>query len=88
MMEFHLDDLLNDVIALNERDYMYGRGTLRLRLLSVTLSRADPGWAKVVGLFIDFRGDEHGVREALVRVEALTAHLRSVGAGVRGAISE
>lgn len=86
MMEFHLDDLLGDVIALDERDYLYGMGTLRLRPLRVTLSRADPGWAKVVGVFIDFRGGEHGVREALVRVEALTAHLRSAAAGMRGAM--
>lgn len=76
MLDLHLDDLLGEVVSLRERDYMYGIGTLRLRVLRVGLLRTEPGWAIMVGAFVDFRGDEHGLREVTVRVEALASHLR------------
>jgi hypothetical protein len=83
MMEFHLDELLGEVVTFEEREYAYGIGKLRLRLLRVGLSRSDPGWATVVGAFVDFRGIEHDIRQVSVRVEALAAHARRVRAGER-----
>jgi hypothetical protein len=74
MLDFHLDELIGEVVSLDESDYMYGIGRLRLRILAVTLVRTDPGWAHVIGVFVDYRGNEHGLRDILVRVEALQSH--------------
>jgi hypothetical protein len=71
MHETPLDQLIGRVVALDENDYMYGIGLLRLRLWRVTPMRSEPGWALVVGSVVDFRGVEHAEREVVVRLGAL-----------------
>ncbi len=56
---------------LDEDDYMYGIGPLRLRVAAVAPSRVEPGWALVSGVPLDFRGVEREPREVLVRMKAL-----------------
>jgi len=73
MNDLELDVLLGKVVIVDENDYMYGMGPLRLRLERITLLRSEPGWALVAGLMVDFRGDHHQSREVMVRIGALSA---------------
>lgn len=71
MHDPRLDHLIGTVVVIDDNDYMYGVGTLRLRLRRITLLRSEPGWALVAGVAVDFRGTEHDARDVTVRVRAL-----------------
>src|SRR4051794_21479949 len=64
-------------VVLDENDYMYGLGALRLRVARVTAMRSEPGWALVAGTRIDYRDVECGQREVVVRLTALQAAYRA-----------
>jgi hypothetical protein len=68
-----LSTVVGSVVHLDDGDYKYGIGRMRIRVGQVTPMRSEPGWAMVTGVQLDFRGAEIARREILVRAEALTA---------------
>jgi hypothetical protein len=72
-MSIEPDPIAGTVITLDENDYMYGRGKLRLRVGHVTALRSEPGWALVAGVQIDHRGKDRQYRDVVVRIRALRA---------------
>ncbi len=59
------------VIELQEHEYEYGIGLLRIRIERIDVLRVDRGWAVLRGTQIDHRGQDVRVREVTVPIAAL-----------------
>ncbi len=59
------------MILLEEADYRYGIGSLKLRVVEVATLHARAEWVGVRGVEIRWNGSEGAAREVLVRVAAL-----------------
>ena len=71
MHDADLDWLIGRVVVIEENDYIYGVGPLRLCLWRVTPLRSEPGWALVAGSVVDAHGVESTEREVVARLGAL-----------------
>jgi hypothetical protein len=71
---------VGDIIQISEPDYMYGRGSLHLRVTEVgaTERHADDLWLHLYGVDLNAagHGDNGRPRWALVRVRALVGQPR------------
>jgi hypothetical protein len=59
------------VVELQEHEYEYGLGPLRLRIERIDVLRIERGWAVVRGVQIDHRGHDVRTREVTVPIAAL-----------------
>ena len=59
------------VVTLQEDEYEFGIGPLRIRIDRIEILRFEPGWAKVHGMQLDYRGQHVRVREVNVPIDAL-----------------
>ena len=80
---------VGDVLVIDEADYCYGIGPLRLRVTAIGAPRGQVQgleWLGVVGVEIRWNGAEGGHRSVLVRTAALADALRhgSARVGVEG----
>ena len=64
------------VITFTEDEYLYGFGTLRLRVERVTVLRSEPGWALVGGVRIDRLGSAREDRDICVPLATLRQRLQ------------
>lgn len=66
------------VITFTEDEYLYGLGTLRLRVERVTVLRSEPGWALVGGVRIDHLDVAHERRDICVPLATLRQRLPEI----------
>lgn len=60
------------VLTIPEAHYRYGVGPLTLRLTAVTGPAALPGWVRIRGVQIGWRGHDGPTREVDVEMAAIT----------------
>ena len=68
-----------DILVIEEADYCYGIGPLRIRVTAIGAPRGQvrgPEWLGVVGVEIRWNGAEGAHRSVLVRTAALAEALR------------
>jgi hypothetical protein len=63
------------IVELDECDYTYGVGRLRLRVGDATPLRSKPGWVMLDGMTVDRDGTTYEPRTIAVRLTALRGHL-------------
>ena len=59
------------VVTLQEDEYEYGIGPLRIQIDRIEILPFERGWAKVRGMQLDYRGRHVRVREVNVPIDAL-----------------
>jgi hypothetical protein len=64
--------LTGRIVDLDENDYLFDRGPMRLRLLRITPTRSEPGWDLIDAVAVGTCADM-GIRTLMVRHRALLA---------------
>src|ERR1700753_1860534 len=63
------------VLIFTEAEYLYGMGTVCLRVDRIAILRSQPGWALIGGVRIDHLGVDRERRDISVSMATLRTHL-------------